>query len=345
MKNLLTILAALTLFGCSSGNTGSSTTPMAYITGESGISVCDIKSNFDFTNCRNALQNSSQIKQSNIIAVSVNPKIKTVAYLSDPVESTVYQCHINLYESDAGQLHDCNIVQALINYDIKGDPINHIESYVFSIIDTPRAVTFNSDGNVAYIANDSDESPAVTICNIENQTGIFTSCTKNVTNVVNVANNHGITSTAYNPINRQLLLSIWLTQPAICTTGFNTTITNCNAIDTGIGYKYWATTQVAVGATGEYAYFANYVAQFIAICHINQTDGNLENCQNSIDIDGYISGINSITITANNKIAYVSNYEKNKISICAINESGMFDKCEALPGQYNKTTYISLVNN
>lgn len=343
MRNLLLLLiAATTLIACSAGNSNTTqppviesqpiestpptlvTTPMAFITERNkDILTCDVTES-GFTNC---LPNTlTGVNFADVMAVVKHPTLN-IAYVTDSAGNAVYKCEIYLYSDAPGQLTNCTKVVALVP----------------PVIASPRAVTFNADASLAYIPNDDKYNPSMAVCNV-NESGFFTACTNNTPQEALSAHP---TSAAFNPINGEVLVSIWGgSQPANCvSTGDNRLVMDCSLLTLNDSYRFWAAIQIIVSPNNQFVYVTNYGANFVSICALNQTTGGVENCQNSIRVlQTTPYGVYAIAINPDNNIAYVSNYDKSAISACDITESGIFAQCTQLPGEFIRPSYIELFN-
>lgn len=331
MKTLILALATTFLIGCSAGNSDSNPQslpastvidkPVIYIVNR-GVNalVCDI------VDAGNALINCTELQltgldMTHIIGITVSP-IAPTAYLVDDISNKVYYCDID--QTNNGQLINCK------------------QTILFEQLNRPRPITISQQpqGNFAYIANDSLESAAITICDVltDNSLSNCYSSGKDVeSNILSISP----TSVAVNPITGGLYISVFYGSPATCHV-YSLTVNNCNKVDLS-SYKFWATIDTAISSEGKYAYFTNYGARFVSVCHINQQNGVLEDCQDSIDvIDNYLYGVYAIELSPNNKIAYISNYDKGIVSVCNIDESGLFTACQALPINFTNPSSISI---
>jgi len=338
MKNILTILAALTLFGCSSGTSGNTpATPpesapatlnkpvMYVIQAATGGMICEIvESGQAVTNC-NQLTNTG-IDMANITSIFLSPTLNK-AYLSNRKENVIYLCDISIAES--GQLTNCLPT---------GNPLDN-NAFLH-----PTGVTINADNTQAYIANDYAESSSIAGCKVDGSTGELTQCFINPGNNPGQpqALNNSPTSVAINPITQDLFVSAFYGQPATCLAQFSN-VSGCLTIELP-GYTFWSTTQVIVSPNNLYVYFANYGASFVSVCALDQLTGNLRGCTDSINItesDQY--GVNAIALSNNSSLAYVSNFDKETISVCNVIETtGLFSSCNKLPQSFTQPSSIAI---
>lgn len=327
MKKLLIALLPTLLIACSTGtsnNTPQSTSYMYVVNRGENAVICNLTNNGQsVTNCNPLTVTGSTINMANIVGITINP-LTNVAYIADEVDNIIYDCNIN---NSNGQLVDC--FEAIISQDIT----------------RPRPVTVNTSpaGTFVYIATDSKESPGVLICN-DFSPNTVANCVYNQKNIESGILSQSPTSVSVNPINAQLIFSVFYGNPATCIVHGLTTV-ECDKLSIP-NYTFWATIDTAISPNNKYAYFTNYGARFVSVCEINQTGGALENCQNSIDIiDGYLYGVYAIALSQNGALAYVSNYDKGIISVCNVAESGTFTSCNALPETFTKPSSIAIYNN
>lgn len=181
----------------------------------------------------------------------------------------------------------------------------------------------NIQGNrFIYITNGSVSTSTVTLCSLNDVTGIMSNCTitgNDFASPIGITVNHKKTYAYVTSYTEDHTVSVCQTNPA------NAALENCRETGSTYDSKF-----IALNSTDTFAYISYYkiigstINHLVDLCSIDQ-GGGLTNCAPT---GSGFNGAGGIAINPAGDIAYVTNNLTNNVSSCEINRStGELSNC------------------